>query len=119
MGEIYIIDDSVNSFTKRIVRELKIKTIDYYELSNDSASDDFITNKFRQHSIEKIIIPVSLGDVPNNQIGFKLGLHIRLSSRIGAGNLSPIIFVTNQSLETLLIARADRLGLIGLTEGTA
>lgn len=118
MGEIFIVNDGANSFVKKLITELNIKSLDYHELRDDVEADEFIVTQFNRLQIDKLLIPVSLGEVPSNQMGFKLGLHIRLSSEISRGVLVPIIFISNQSLETLLLARAERYGLIAVTEGS-
>ncbi|AMR32716.1 hypothetical protein A0256_15440 [Mucilaginibacter sp. PAMC 26640] len=117
MGEIYIVNDQANTFTKKIVDELKVKSLDFHELVDEPETDGFIIPKFQKNKIDKILIPVSLGVTPNNQIGFKLGLHIRFSNEINDDYLVPIIFISDKSLETLLLSRNEKYPLIAVTEG--
>lgn len=115
MAATFILNDSANNFTEKIISELKVNELEYYQCNSDGEIDDLVTKIFHQNEIDKLIIPVALGEVLNNQMGIRIGLHIRLSSKIGDKNKVPIVFVSSHSLDTLLLIRNDRHALIVVT----
>ncbi|RYE15502.1 MAG: response regulator, partial [Sphingobacteriaceae bacterium] len=69
--------------------------------------------------IAKLLIPIDLGGSPSNQMGLRIGFHIRLSSSIGFNYLIPIIYISNKSLETLLLSSKYKYAMITVTSGSA
>jgi len=119
MEGTFIINDSSNSFVTNVVPELNITAIDYYDLRTDKDFSIYIRTIFASNNIRKLIIPVSLGQSGNNHLGLKLGIHIRVSLESSIDPLIPIVFVSNKSLETLLIEPNDKYGLLTVTTGCA
>lgn len=117
MGEIFIIDDQSNPLVAKIVETGHAKPIEYYDMRSDEDLDEFTRKIFKNRDVNKLIIPISLGDSDNN-LGLRIGLHIRLSTELGNIYLVPIIFVSDRSLETLLLDRDNKYALLATTEGT-
>ncbi|MBB2145747.1 hypothetical protein GM921_09635 [Pedobacter sp. LMG 31464] len=118
MESTFIINDSENAFTKKVISELKITPIDYYDLRDDIEIDRFVTENLKDKKVERLLIPTSLGENSDNNIGIRIGLHIRLSQNIGEKYLVPIIFISDRSLETLLLDQDNRYSLIAATQGS-
>ncbi|TDQ08873.1 hypothetical protein [Pedobacter metabolipauper] len=118
MDGAFILDDDNNPFSKKITHEIGVSPIEYVDLRTDKEIDDYVARIFAQNSIKKLIVPVSLGEGGNNELGLRIALHIRLSERIGEDNLIPIILISDSSLETLLINQSNRYALIAATEGS-
>lgn len=118
MEEAFILNDDNNPFSKKITQEIGVAPIEYVDLRSDKEIDDYVARIFSQNPIKKLVIPVSLGEGGNNELGLRIALHIRLSERIGENNLVPIILVSDSSLETLLINQNNRYALIAATEGS-
>lgn len=118
MGKTFILSDESNLFTQKVMNELAIPSIVYYELLSDVEIDEFVSKIFRNNDIDKLLIPTSLGDRSDNNMGIRIGLHLRLSANIGEKYLIPIIFITDRSLETLLLGQNNMYPLIAATQGS-
>jgi CheY-like chemotaxis protein len=107
MDGIYIIDDKLNID----IQQLTYQKIEYSKKKEASAFDKYVINLFEIHpSIQKLIIPVNLGETSNKKLnGLTLGLHIRLNNHIGSKKLIPLIFVGDEDLEELLLLTTNNL----------
>ena len=112
-----MIDDSRN---KTLVEGLGFPTISYSDKVNDIEFHDYVINLFESYDIEKLVIPVSLGNGGGTFRGLKLAMHIRLTKEIGNKKLIPILFVSHFEFDEIMIrAKNDYLNLnyLLLTEG--
>ncbi|MDX2250158.1 MAG: hypothetical protein SF052_25470 [Bacteroidia bacterium] len=77
--------------------------LEYLQEVTDQKIDEWINQIFDQHStIEKIIIPARLGKDDTDYTGLRVGLHIRLTKRLNAKRLIPIIFVSEQTKSEII-----------------
>ncbi|MBD1385900.1 hypothetical protein IDJ75_11465 [Mucilaginibacter rigui] len=116
-GTFIISDGSKNSFIDKVVPQLGLTVIIAHDLRKDEMIGEFVKQIFAGSAIKKLIIPVSLGQPGNNHIGLKIGLYIRFSDKSGVDPMIPIVFLSNRSLETLLLEQADRFALLAVTPG--
>ncbi|WP_316834461.1 hypothetical protein [Pedobacter nutrimenti] len=117
MDGIFILNDNANEFSQKIIHEIEIKSIEYYDLRTDKDIDTYVTKIFEHNTIDKLLIPVSLGEEIGNNMGIRIALHIRFSANIGKKHLLPIILISDSSLETLLIDQENKYALIATTDG--
>jgi CheY-like chemotaxis protein len=119
MEKIFMIDDRKDT---HLISKLGFPTIGYYEMSQDADFHDFVIKIFHNYDIEKLIIPVSLGNGGGTFRGLKLAMHLRLTSEIGDKRLIPIVLVSDLDFDDIMIrAKNDYLNLnyLLLTEGVA
>jgi CheY-like chemotaxis protein len=117
MAKTYMIDDGKNAL---LVSKLGFPNIDYSEKIQDIEFHNYVISIFENYDVEKLIIPVSLGNGGGTFRGLKLGLHIRLTREIGLKRLIPILFISNFDFDEIMMrAKNDYLNLnyLLLTEG--
>lgn len=116
MDKIFVISDGKNSF----INKLNFDKIEFPDISTDIEIHDYVIRIFENKNIDKLIIPVNLA---NGRLGFrglKLGMHIRLTAEIKEKRLIPLIFVSDDKLDTLMILaknNALNLNYLLVTEG--
>lgn len=106
----------------QFIHQLGFPTIGYYELSQDAAFHDFIIKIFDNYDINKLIIPVSLGNGGGTFRGLKLAMHLRLTREIGDKRFIPIVLTSDLDFDDIMMrAKNDYLNLnyLLLTEGVA
>ena len=114
-----MIDDKKDA---QFIGKLGFPTIGYYEMSQDADFHDFIIKIFDNYDIDKLIIPVSLGNGGGTFRGLKLAMHLRLTREIGVKRLIPIVLVSDLDFDDIMMrAKNDYLNLnyLLLTEGVA
>jgi CheY-like chemotaxis protein len=119
MAKIFMIDDTKDT---HLITKLGFPTIRYSEISQDAEFHDFVIKIFHNYDIEKLIIPVSLGNGGGTFRGLKLAMHLRLTREIGDKRLIPIVLVSDLDFDDIMIrAKNDYLNLnyLLLTEGVA
>ena len=86
-----------------ISKTLNLKRFDYLNEITDAQIDSSIHNFFTNNpDIDRIVIPIKLGDNDIDYVGILFGLHIRLAERLGNKRFIPIIFFSNELKEEII-----------------
>ena len=85
---------------------------------DDSTIHDFLIEKILPNKPTAFIIPASLGLIRTNYWGFRVAMHLRLTKELGDLRYIPLIVVSNDSLEEILTAQTEKLGILCTTPGS-
>ena len=118
-NNILVIEHAFSS----ISRQLNCIKIEY---NNQSKDEDIhrwlLSNKTILSAAEKIIIPVRLGNEDAEFMGLYIGLHIRLTKELDSVRLLPILFITDDTKEEILINQInnnkEKSALLLFTKGS-
>ncbi len=117
MEGIYIIDDKKHAF----IQNLSYPKIEISEIKQDYELHDFVQRIFKVYpDIQKLIIPIHVGNSGFQYRGLHLGMHLRLSNEINGKRFIPLVFIGNDDLEEIILdTRRNNLnlGYLLLTEG--
>jgi CheY-like chemotaxis protein len=85
-------------------------SLKYEKTNNDIALHEWLItnlNKPEYENIEKIVIPIYLGNEDIDFTGLNIGMHIRLSSELGNKRYLPLIFVSSSSKKDIFFSQID------------
>lgn len=107
MKEVFILSD-YTPFMKELIKQLGVpenRTVSLPSFENESDWHDWTTQLFKNNSINKLVIPVSIPtDNPINIEGLKIALHIRLNYELTLSQrLAPIVLLSDFSIENILV----------------
>lgn len=95
MDNIFIIGRNDNAYLKSLGLEIVTLPI----ISSDEEITNFIERNLVSLNFDRLIIPLSGQDV---QLGLRVALHIRLTKLPLYKNLCPILFISEQQLESII-----------------
>jgi CheY-like chemotaxis protein len=89
----------IESNEQQLAEKLEYLKLLYNQEVTDDKIDDFVRNRLFQlyPTIEKIVIPVRLGEEDVDYTGLRFGLHIRLTKELGDKRFIPIVFVSAET----------------------
>jgi CheY-like chemotaxis protein len=116
---ILVIEQTKSSISE----QLNCRKLEY---SNQSKDEDIhhwlIANKEIVKGVEKLVIPVRLGDEDAEYMGLYIGLHIRLTKELEDFRFLPILFISEDSKDEILTNqinyRKQKSGLLLFTKGS-
>ncbi len=95
--------------TSSIAAQLKCSKLEFNNQSTDVAIHSWLLrNKDLLCTASKIIITVRLGIEDAEYMGLYIGLHIRMTKELGDVRYLPILFITDDSKEEILINQISR-----------
>lgn len=114
---------SSESSSSRIEEYLKCRKLEYSNKSKDHEIHDWLLeNKQSFDKVEKIIIPIRLAMEDADYMGLYVGLHIRLTKELGDARFLPMLFITEDTKEEILINQInnhrEKSGLLLFTKGS-
>ena len=94
----------IESNGNKLAQQFDAVSIKYESQSTDFAIEGWIGESIfgKYPNIEKLVIPVRLGRDDIDYIGLRIGLHIRLTEAFGDKRFISLIFLSEQSKESLL-----------------
>ena len=96
-----------------IPQEVNAKPIPFTEgIFDDITIHNFLINELLPANPTTLIIPASLGTIHTDYWGFRIGMHIRLTIALGNLRYIPLLFVSNDSLEEILVPQKEKLAII-------
>lgn len=106
MKEVFILSD-YTQFFKELTKQLEFsenRIISLPSFENESGWHDWTTQLFRDNTINKLVIPISIPtDNPINTEGLKIALHIRLNYELTLPQrLTPIILLSDFNVKNIL-----------------
>lgn len=82
---------------------LQVAKLEFNNLVKDKEIDEWLLlHEAAFEGVEKIIIPCRLGEEDSEYIGLYVGLHIRLSRKLGKVRYLPILFVSEEERQDVL-----------------
>jgi CheY-like chemotaxis protein len=85
---------------------------------DDITIHDFLLEHVLPHNPTALIIPASLGSIQTDYWGFRIAMHIRLTKKLGSILYIPLILVSDDSLEEIMVAQAEKLSILCTTPGS-
>lgn len=85
---------------------------------DDITIHDFLINDLLPANPTVLIIPASLGTIHTDYWGFRIGMHIRLTKALGNLRYIPFLFVSDDSLDEILVPQKEKLAIICSTSGS-
>lgn len=85
---------------------------------DDITIHDFLIEEVLPANPTVLIIPASLGTIHTDYWGFRIGMHIRLTKALDNLRFIPLLFVSDDSLEEILVPQKEKLAVICSTPGS-
>lgn len=85
---------------------------------DDTTIHDFLIEEVLPANPTVLIIPASLGTIHTDYWGFRIGMHIRLTKALDNLRFIPLLFVSDDSLEEILVPQKEKLAVICSTPGS-
>ena len=85
---------------------------------DDVTIHNFLIEKVLTASPSALIVPASIGTLETSYWGFRIGMHLRLTEELGDLRFMPLIFVSDDSLEEILVAQNEKLAVLCSTPGS-
>ena len=114
---------TIEHASSSISSQLKCPRLEYYNQSKDEDIHKWLlTNKSVLLNIQKLIIPIRLGQEDAEYMGLYLGLHIRLTRELDNIRFLPILFISEDTKDEILANQInnhkEKSGLLLFTRGS-